>query len=136
MPLWGRLATCEVRLAMRSTVDAKDYAAAGAGDHKQSMEPPGAWGDLTETGLGPADVVLRPVVNAITELERVLDYDDGFTEGRDTTTMIAEEKDEALRENWVGVDPDTIANLAPWLGSRRTVEKARRRLGLDPLTGT
>jgi hypothetical protein len=120
---------------MRSTVEAKAYDSAGGRDYKQSSLPPGVGEDITDTGLGPAEVVLRPLLNAIVELEHVLDYDAGWTDARATTTMIAEEKDGALRDNWAGVDPDTVSNLAPWLGSRRTVEKARRRLGLDPLTG-
>jgi hypothetical protein len=136
MTLGARLAACEARLTMRSTVDAKDYDATGGGDHKQSMEPPGAWDDeLTATGMGVVVALLRPVENAIVDLERVLDFDDGFAEGRDTTTMIAEEKDVVLVERWAGVEPDVVARSAPYLGSRRAIELARRRMGLNPATG-
>jgi len=96
------------------------------------MEPPLVDDD---TGMGPASTLLRPIRNAITELERALDYDAGYADGRSTTTMIAEEKDRELEERWRGVSALTVSRIAPHLGSRRAVELARRRLGLDPKMG-
>jgi hypothetical protein len=131
MALSQRLAACERRLQLRSTVGAKDYGDRSA-DWRQSMAPPGADDD---TGMGPATMLLRPIRNAISELERALDYDSGYADGRSTTTMIAEEKDRELAERWRGVSALTVSRIAPHLGSRRAIELARLRLGLHPNTG-
>jgi hypothetical protein len=132
MALSQRLAVCERRLELRSTVSAKDYDTGSREPYKQSMMPPAA---DDETGVGPVSRLLRPIRNAICELERALDFDDGYADGRSTTTMIAEEKDRELAERWSGVPALTVSRIAPHLGSRRAIELARLRLGLHPNTG-
>jgi len=132
MLLSQRLAACERRLELRSTISAKDYDSGRRLGVKESTPPSPVDED---TGMGPASRLLRPIRNAITELERALDFDDGYADGRSTTTMLAEEKDRELEERWRGVSALTVSRIAPHLGSRRAVELARRRLGLDPRTG-
>lgn len=132
MLLSQRLAACERRLELRSSVSAKDYDTGSRWNYKESTVPPSINDD---TGMGPASLLLRPIRNAITELERALDFDDGYADGRSTTMMLAEEKDRELEERWRGVSALTVSRIAPHLGSRRAVELARRRMGLDPQTG-
>jgi len=132
MLLSQRLAACERRLELRSTISAKDYDSGRRLGVKESTPPSPVDED---TGMGPASRLLRPIRNAITELERALDFDDGYADGRSTTTMLSEEKDRELVDRWRGVPPSTVARIAPHLGSEMAVRRARKRLGLHPQTG-
>jgi hypothetical protein len=102
----------------------------------ESMPPPGVGDDGThDTGVGPLDRLTRPVANAIFALEQALDFDDGWSAVRETSTLMEHEKDVELVERWAGIDPVDVAHYAPHLGSPRAVEYARRRLGLRAKSG-
>lgn len=135
--LWLRLQACEHRLTMRSSVGAKTYDGDQIHDGYESMPPPGAFNKEGphDMGLGSLESLLRPVRNALELLEQALDFDSGWGVGRDTSLLIGAEKDAELQDRWVGVSSKTVSRLAPHLGSQRTVERARARMGVQPGSG-
>ena len=141
MALSARLADCEHRLALRSTTPARDYADNTSGEF-ESSPPPGvtldcatALDDMTATGVALLAELMVPIERALCALEEALDYDAGFAPARRAAVMLGIEKDAELEQHWRGVHPETVSAHAPYLGSPRTVQLARRRLGLDPVTG-
>jgi hypothetical protein len=135
--LWVRLRWAQQRIVMRSTVDAVSFDTKTASRHPESQAPPGAFSkdSMVETGFATVDRLLKPIMNAIIDLEAALDFDQGLSTGRETTTMIGAEKDWELLNRWSGVHSEVVARQAPHLGSKATIERARRRLGVRPTLG-
>lgn len=79
------------------------------------------------------DYYLRLVEDAVEQLERQLDAADGLVIPPNQLT--GEEKDREIVQRWQGYHSTHVTTLAPHLGSRATVEKARVRLGWKPTFG-
>jgi len=79
---------------------------------------------------------LIPVRNAIEELERAVDHEQGLGVEKNYALMISEEKDREILTKWAGVHSRVVAQQAPALGGQRTIERVRRTAGLRPVDGT
>lgn len=137
LSLSRRLTDCEHRIALRSTVQAKAYDRDTIAQGYESTPPPDAFADQDpqDLGMAPIDHLVQPIRNAIQDLEQALDFDDGHTLVRATSTLLSHEKDHELQTRWKGVAAATVARYAPHLGSQRTIERARSRLGVQPGSG-
>lgn len=90
-----------------------------------------------QTAESPIQTQLQIITAAIQTAEEELDRQNGLLPnlsiGHQRTTA---ELDAELKTRWEGYDSGLISLLAPYLGSQRTIERARVRLGLRPIDGT
>jgi hypothetical protein len=102
---------------------------------KASSSPPPGASNLS-TGEGNVkDHYERKFRLLVESLEREIDEQKVRPVGAARVTESSDEKDARLVRDFEGMDPVEVAYLDPSMGSTRSVERARVRMGRNPFTG-
>lgn len=122
-----------------TTVPASPIVAPTSGSKPGSKAPGKALNSLTVDDPDELTIAsrFRVVIGQFVEnLEREVDMSLRRPSGAGAESQTAEERDRRLVERWSGVNSSIVSALDPQLGSARTVENCRHRLGLRRVDGS
>jgi hypothetical protein len=126
-PLWMRVRDVENRCRVLSTVPSAGISEYTTSGKTEGKAPP------AQQEADFRDERAR-VEFAVRQWEFAADSEQGLGARKVFAQMDGSDKDKELLK-WRGVKSFEVATFAPWLGSPKTVERARDRLGVRPSNG-